>query len=169
MTRGRKRLHVPLLRHARSAVLGVGLGVVLAGCSSPAGTTALQRHNRSDFNDKVYPVLLRDCGFPSCHGSSERIFRVYGPGRVRLSMSDPQPGAFDKATTTEIGRTFELAMAHFNSDAPEQSLLLRKPLSVEAGGTGHQAVDSYGRDVYRSTQDSGYRILEEWVTSEEAP
>jgi hypothetical protein len=43
------------------------------------------------------------------------------------------------------------------------SLLLRKPLSVAAGGAGHRGVDNYGRDVYRTKQDSGYVALARWV------
>lgn len=152
--------------------VGLCLGVIsilAMGCEGPSGTIEVERHNRALFNDEVYPVLLRDCAFPACHGSEERIFRVYGPGRVRLSTTEQQASPFDRATTTEIGRTFELAMAHRNADDPEQSLILRKPLAVEAGGTGHYGVDRFGRDVYRTAQDSGYRILEGWVTSEVEP
>src|ERR1700755_2646142 len=42
----------------------------------------------NSFTNDVIPVLLRDCGFQACHGSPERFFRVWGPGRTRY----PVPG-----------------------------------------------------------------------------
>jgi hypothetical protein len=48
---------------------------------------------------------------------------------------------------------------------PSLSELLRKPLAVEAGGAGHQGVDKYGRDVYRTADDNGYVALARWVFS----
>lgn len=48
---------------------------------------------------------------------------------------------------------------------PEQSLLLRKPLAVSAGGAAHGGVDRYGRDVCRAVDDVGYVALEHWVLS----
>jgi hypothetical protein len=52
---------------------------------------------------------------------------------------------------------------------PASSLLLRKPLAVEAGGAGHLGVDKYGRNVYRTAQDTGYLVLARWVMSPEVP
>jgi hypothetical protein len=43
--------------------------------------------------------------------------------------------------------------------------LLQKPLAIAAGGSGHLGVDKYGRDVYRTAQDSGYVVLARWVYS----
>ena len=50
-----------------------------------------------EFRDfqRVFPVLMRDCGFHTCHGSDERFFRIHGPGRARL---DPDSKAFDPLT-----------------------------------------------------------------------
>lgn len=138
-----------------------------SGCTDTSGETAISNHNYSQFGAEVYQVLLRDCGFPACHGNSDRIFRVYGPGRVRLPLNGEIPGPFESATVAEIRRTFQLAQAHRNAEDPAQSMLLRKPLAAEAGGTSHQGVDQYGRDVYRTEADNGYVVIARWVFSEE--
>jgi hypothetical protein len=46
---------------------------------------------------------------------------------------------------------------------PPMSPLLRKPLEVAAGGSGHEGTDKYGRDVYRSVDDPSFRVLVDWV------
>ena len=52
-----------------------------------------------------------------------------------------------------------------DSRRPGRSPLLRKPLTVTAGGAGHVGTDRYGRDVYRTTNDPGYLVLARWVFS----
>lgn len=110
----------------------------------------------------VYPVLLRDCGFPDCHGAEERFYRVWGPGRARL---DPETRAFDGVTGDEASASYTLALSMIDVRHPAESLLLRKPLAVSAGGAAHGGVDRYGRDVYRTVDDAGYVALERWVLS----
>lgn len=137
----------------------------LTGCAEEQEKPVPARRMFTSFRD-VYPVLLRDCGFPECHGAPKRFFRVYGPGRTRLMNDDgtlPEP--FDLATADEQELTFQLALSMINENSINDSLLLRKPLAVEAGGYGHLAVDPYGRDVYRTTQDTGYVTLARWVFS----
>lgn len=144
------------------------LGTLLlagSGCADEPDKPVAARRVFSSFKD-VYPVLLRDCGFPACHGAPERFFRVYGPGRTRLMNDDgtlPEP--FDTATADEQELTFQLALSMINEHAVGESLLLRKPLAIEAGGYGHLGVDAYGRDVYRTTQDAGYVLLARWAYS----
>lgn len=106
-----------------------------------------------------YYVLLRDCAFPACHASQERFFRVFGPGRARI------PGTkFDNDVFFFEGKLARISAQEFiNPDNPSQSMLLRKPLSVSAGGAGHGGVDYFGRDVYSSTSDDGYQVLARWV------
>jgi hypothetical protein len=45
----------------------------------------------------------------------------------------------------------------------EASLLLRKPLAISAGGSGHEGSDSLGRNVYSSMSDPNYALLRAWV------
>jgi hypothetical protein len=47
--------------------------------------------------------------------------------------------------------------------------LLRKPLAVASGGAGHLGVDRYGRDIYRTAEDSGYLALARWVYTSTTP
>jgi hypothetical protein len=112
------------------------------------------------FNEQVMPVLLRDCGFPTCHGSPDRFFQVYGSGRTRL---DPLTPAFRPTTGPELGASYNMALSMIDLEHPGRSPLLRKPLAVEAGGAGHRGTDRYGRDVYRTSRDQGYLVLARWV------
>lgn len=117
------------------------------------------------FEREVYPVLLRDCGFPACHGAPERFFQVLGPGRTRAS-EDVAP--FDPALPEEVEHTYNRArsmLAHASSVS--ESLLLRKPLSVRAGGAGHEGLDPWGQDIYRSPFDPGFQVLYAWAQSEQ--
>lgn len=117
--------------------------------------------NVSDFTDEVYPVLLRDCGFQTCHGSQERFFQVWGPGRTRLDPS--RSTALDPATDAEINTSYQRALSMVDATDRARSLLLRKSLANEAGGAGHLGADRYGRNVYRSRDDQGYLVLSRWV------
>jgi hypothetical protein len=123
------------------------------------------------FTNEVMPVLLRDCGFQACHGSSERFFRVWGPGRTRYEPNlmvckktgmNP-PCNYDDVTPLERDFSMQFARSMVDLDDPSDSLLLRKPLAVERGGADHEGVDKYGRNVYRTPDDEGYRVISRWV------
>lgn len=143
------------------------------GCVDPVEPLIFAQRDFRQFQREVYPVLLRDCAFPTCHGGDARFFRVYGPGRTRLETLRTVDGVeqlvlpdpFDVPTIEEQQASFAFAKSMIEERDTKASLLLRKPLSVEAGGAGHRGVDSYGRDVYRTTQDSGYVTLARWVFS----
>jgi hypothetical protein len=142
----------------------------LLGCSDPVEPPLAARRQFQQFQGEVYPVLLRDCGFPACHGAPERFFRVWGPGRIRLAKDDgtlPEP--FDVPTGDELAASYSLALSMIEERDIAQSPLVRKPLAVEAGGAGHLGVDNYGRDIYRTVQDSGYLAIKRWVLSPPPP
>ena len=107
-----------------------------------------------------YEVLLRDCAFIACHGAEERFFQIYGPGRRRLV---PEKDLFDPTDINEAGPVLSNAKEFIDPEDPARSMLLRKPLAISAGGTGHGGVDVFGRDVYPSDNADGYRILARWV------
>jgi hypothetical protein len=129
-------------------------------CAEETPPLALAMPDPVLFQTEVYPVLLRDCGFNACHGSTERFFQVVGPGRLRLS---PMTDVGAETTPEEIQYSYERARSMIDPYAPESSLLLRKPLAVDAGGAGHEGVDEYGRDVYQSKMELGYMTLARWV------
>jgi hypothetical protein len=156
-------------------VYSAGLVLLLFWCAACAEETedrGFARREFMPFQREVYPVLLRDCGFPQCHGAPERFFRVWGPGRSRLPRETILPEALDQPTGDEVAGTYSLAQSMIDKADPAKSLLLLKPLAVEAGGSGHLGVDKYGRNVYRTAQDTGYLVLARWVMSaqlEQAP
>lgn len=154
------------LRLSMRLSTALALSAFAGGCAEPsdrAEVTAVKRPF-SDFQNDVYPVLIRDCGFPTCHGAPDRLYRVWGPGRARLAKDDGTvPDAYEPPTGDELSTSYSLALAMIDPLDPAQSLLLRKPLAAGASGAGHEGVDRYGRDVYRTLNDAGYRALEAWV------
>jgi hypothetical protein len=152
-----------MLRLSRVVALAACLSGV--GCvAEPSGWQPAEPDFRT-FIDEALPVLLRDCGFHTCHGSSERFFRVFGPGRVRL---DPNVREFDRLTAQEWEASYLAAVSMVDARNPDQSLLLRKPLAIAAGGAAHRGSDKFGRNVYRSTSDSGFIALQRWVLTRSA-
>jgi hypothetical protein len=144
----------------------IGLALVAAiGCESPPPDGPAARRDFAAFRMTVYPVLLRDCGFPACHGAAGRLLRVWGPGRTRLPGISSTPEAFDLPTGDELSASYSLALSFIDDGDPTRSDLLRKPLAIEAGGVSHAGVDQYGRNVYRTSQDQGLQALLAWVSS----
>jgi hypothetical protein len=131
-----------------------------ASCASVEGDTRAPERDRVVFDQRVWPILVRDCGFSECHGAPERFFRVLGPGHERL---DPAMRLADPVTAAELQLSYDRARSMVNASDPPQSLLLRKPLEVSAGGSGHEGTDRFGRDVYRSVDDPSFRVLVDWV------
>jgi hypothetical protein len=140
--------------------------LVLASCASPTPELALVTPDRVAFETQVYPVLLRDCGFHACHGSTERFFQVFGPGHGRLNLASQPLDAVDVA---EVELSYARARSMIDPENPARSPLLVKPLATAAGGVGHQGADSLGRNVYVSTLEPGYAALLAWVMSAPPP
>lgn len=148
--------------NSRPIILLVALCGLAVGCDEPP-KQGWERPPQ-EFRDfrAVYPTLARDCGFHACHGTEERFFRVFGPGRARL---DPDTKAFGQLTGDEASGGYTSALSMIDLDNPGRSLLLRKPLAVAAGGSSHEGVDDFGRDVYRTVNDEGYLELSRFVLS----
>jgi len=136
------------------------LAAAALGCASAEGDPSLAAPDRTTFDEKVWPILVRDCGFSACHGSEPRFFLVYGPGHERL---DPTMRLADPVTALELQISYDRARSMIDVEKPGMSLLLRKPLEVAAGGSGHEGTDAYGRDVYRSVDDPSFQVMLRWV------
>jgi hypothetical protein len=147
------------VRTAITACVLVALALSV-GCASVDARGGPAEPDRATFDADVWPVLVRDCGFSACHGSDERFFRVLGPGHERL---DPEMRLGDPVTDAELQLSYDRARSMIDADHPARSLLLKKPLEVSAGGSGHEGTDSFGIDVYGSADDPSYRILTDWV------
>lgn len=142
------------------------MGVVLAACGNETAVLDVPSPDATVFASDVYPILLRDCGFPACHGARGRFFQVLGPGRTReLPMTLPD----DPATPTEVMFSYTRARSMLANDGSVlESLLLRKPLDKNAGGAGHKGDDNWGRNVYASKTDPAYVLLLRWALASEA-
>jgi hypothetical protein len=139
------------------------LCAVLSGCGYPQAKRELPEPDYDSFASGVYPVLLRDCGSPACHGTHERFFQVFGPGRTRLSADD---APHDPSTAQERAITYTRACSMLiDPEGVEHSLLLRKPLARAAGGPEHGGDDVWGRGVYPTREDVGYLTIRAWALS----
>jgi hypothetical protein len=139
----------------KSCVLAVFVSAFTA-CADPTTELVLTTPSAKQFEEQVYPLLLRDCGFPACHGDYRRFFRVFGPGRVRY-RDETRP--FAPATAEEIQESYGRARSMLaNEDGVEHSPLLRKPLHADHGGD-----DEWGKNVYSKETDPGYVLLKRWA------
>lgn len=146
--------------------LAIGLCLAAVGCAKEEPWALTEAGASSAFTDDVYPVLLRDCAFPACHGAPERLFKVWGPRRTRLGSTEVGTDAEERERVgMEMQRTYQSAISFVDVKDPTRSLLLRKGLDSQAGGTGHLGLDKYGRNVYRSADSQGYVELSTWVFS----
>lgn len=145
------------------AVVAAGLMTfaLVCGCADPERFAEPPEVDRARFEAEVYPILLRDCGFPACHGDSRRFFRLQGPGRTRL---DPSTLPYDAATPDELDASFDRTRSMLAGvPDPLQSLLLRKPLETSGGGSSHMGLDALGRNVYASTDDPSWQTIAAWA------
>ena len=134
--------------------------LLACSCAPDPAPFKLAQPSLEPFAAQAYPVLLRDCGFPGCHGAMDRFFRVFGPGRTRLSAA-AEPS--DPASPEEIQHSYDRARSMIDPSQPAYSLLLRKPLAASAGGAGHKGDDALGRNVYLSNADPNFQALRAWV------
>ena len=143
----------------RTTVTVLFWALATTGCDAPHPVVPAPDYD--EFVRRVYPLLLRDCGFNACHGDPDRFYRVYGPGRLRLS---PDAEPFDDATPEEIESSYERARAMLLADGDvRDSPLLRKP--VEGGG--HAGLDGEGRNVYDGRNDPDFLVLARWAEGAE--
>jgi hypothetical protein len=143
---------------------GLACAALAAACETSDGTTRVPAPDVTTFELEVYPVLLRDCGFPECHGSAERFFRIYGPGRSRLNT---ETLTFAPATPEELEQSYDRArsMLAYQTSVLD-SWLLRKPLGVAAGGAEHGGEDKWGRNVYETPDAPGYLPIYRWAVAQ---
>ena len=134
--------------------------LVVSGCADPTTELHVPTPDVQSFELNVYPVLLRDCGFPECHGNPERFFHIYGPGRTRAKPKAELP-LYAPATGEELTATYKRARSMLAYEGTvEESLLLTKPL---AGG--HEGHDEWGNNVYLEASDPSYQALVTWARS----
>ncbi len=137
---------------------------VASGCAFEAPPAGPPTPRYDLFQTDVYPILMRDCGFPDCHGNEARFFRVYGPGRLRMPGLGLEDDIDAPVTEAEMRASYERARSMLASAGRvEDTLLVRKPLEIDRGGAAHMGIDEHGQDVYLSTESEGYRALLAWA------
>jgi hypothetical protein len=145
---------------AAYALVGCGRGDEWSG--------PLPTPDGASFVREVYPLLLRDCAFSTCHGAPDRFLQLYGPGRARLDPVATKPD--DPMTLPEVLRSYDRVRSMIaTSDQLDRSLLLTKPLEPSAGGQGHEGVDDFGRNVFLSNRDPNYVQIAQWAVSTGLP
>lgn len=154
------------MRHAWPqvrAIASICLAWSLTGCGNSDGDVVVATPDRAVFEERVYPILLRDCAMSTCHGAPDRWFRVVGPGRVRR---EPDQSPLDPATAEEIRYSYDRARSMLVTGEPvDDSRLLTKPLDLGSGGAIHDGIDAFGRDVYPNRDSEGFTRIRTWATS----
>jgi hypothetical protein len=151
------------LRAALRATLPIfSISGALSGCADPATELRVPTPDAQSFEHTVYPILLRDCGFPGeCHGNPQRFFQVFGPGRMRARAETNLVRA--PVTGEELTATYRRArsmLAHEEGTSIENCLLLDKPRDG-----AHEGRDEWGNNVYLSASDPSYQVLLTWARS----
>ncbi len=114
----------------------------IAGCTEISGGPApgaIPVLDEVKFRCRVEPVLVRDCSYLACHGNSGFPLRIYSVGKLRAGDSSTLASRTAPITDAEHHANFLSAAAFaFGDVAPDDSLLLRKPMPSEAGGYEHK-------------------------------
>ncbi|HET8936145.1 MAG TPA: hypothetical protein VFN67_22025 [Polyangiales bacterium] len=167
---------IRLMRFVAGRAACLWVPFALACASGKEFSGPLPSPDGEQFVKQVYPLLLRDCAHVGCHGLPERFFQLYGPGRARIPMEQMNPATrmevdfTDPANFDEVMHSYQRTLSMLaTAELVEDSLLLRKPLEVQAGGQGHKGVDDLGRNVFVSKQDPGWQMLLAWSKTRGAP
>lgn len=149
-----------LLRRPLAAAPALAAALLVA-CDDPV--RVIPAPDRALFGAEVYPVLLRDCSFPACHGDPRRPLFVPGPGRTRLG--EPE-SLLDAPTREEVDLAYDRARAWLLAEGDEPPPLLHKPGPRAA----HEGRDEHGRNVYEAPDAPGLATLTRWAEgAEETP
>ena len=155
---------------AVAASLGAWLGALwltlsvafAAGCTAVENEPAPGQIRALDeplFRCAVEPILLRDCAYNGCHGQANAPLRLYSLGKLRLGPSATLADRTAPLTDAERHLNFLGAQAFgFGGVAPEDNLLVRKPMPSSAGGYEH-----LGGAIWSDASDARVRTIRNWL------
>jgi hypothetical protein len=139
--------------------------VALAACTTVANEDApdaIPALSEPVFRCKVEPILVRNCSYSACHGLRGAPLRLFSPGKLRR---DPAPTLDDRIKTMTEAEHHDnfLSAAGFSYGGvlPDDNLLVRKPLPVNAGGYGHT-----GGAIYAGLDDPSVTVLKQWLAGQ---
>ncbi len=136
----------------------VGTLLLSGACADYNETTALPGFDYERFVTEIQPILASSCANPSCHGSATHTLEAYAVYSHRL---DPKDLYLDTPLTEEELRSNCLSAVGFLVDVedPDDSALLRKPLTVAAGGAEHG-----GGAQFAALEDWQYVRMLAWIS-----
>lgn len=117
------------------------------------------------FEKQIVPILEQRCGV-SCHGVDKDAYQTFLQADPinRVAFYFPFDAKTGKIQKEDLSLSYEVAVDHDRVDYSEEarfSHFLRAPLAEEYGGEPHR-----GLDVFYSSEDADYKIMEQWINSE---
>lgn len=136
--------------------------VVLSACAAvddPAAPAPAASLDEAVFKCSVEPVLIRQCSYTACHGVAGSPFRLYSPGKLRMTKPADIDTAIQPLTAAEHHANFVSAAGFkFGTADAMDNLLLRKPLPASAGGYAHE-----GGAIFGSTGEPEWKAIAAWL------
>jgi hypothetical protein len=111
------------------------------------------------FRCRVEPILVRDCSYLACHGNAGFALRVYSIGKLRAGDSATLEARTAPLSDAEEHANYLSAAAFaFAGVAPDDNLLLRKPMPSESGGYEHM-----GGATFTGVDDPRVGTIRGWL------
>jgi hypothetical protein len=133
--------------------------LLLLGCPAipEQEEIAIELGDVDSFSTYVQPVIRDTCTSLDCHGKIERPLRLYAIWGLRIDSSQR-----DMPETSEEMAANADAMFTMDPDLlAGESLVLLKPLAVDAGGMKHE-----GDDIFETRDAPGFVCLQAWLDGE---
>ena len=134
------------------------VALAVSACSyDDQGETAVEVRDASSYAASVQPLLGPGCATLDCHGDPEQPLTLYSENGLRRSAAlRGEPISQDELAANV------LAIAGVDPGAqPTDHLVVRKPLSEEAGGMHHK-----GGDLWVDTSDPAYLCMTGWLSDD---
>jgi hypothetical protein len=136
----------------RAALVALMLGACAPATPPPIELAAL---DAVLFGRDVQPYVAVACGTLDCHGAAGRPLRLYSELGLRLSADLRKM----PLTDAEIAANVDSVEAVDPGAGPDDTLFVRKPLAIAAGGLYHK-----GGAIWSARTDAGYVCLHGWLT-----
>lgn len=137
-------------------------GWLLAGCQNLTEPAPFQPLDRAFFDCEVTNVITKTCSGFQCHGDATRYYTIFTRNRLRFGGTEEERGIQLRPIESEFN--YNATLAYVDSEEPERSLLLLKPLEQSAGGYFHRGAEIFGGgDVFRDREDRDFLVLHDWV------